>query len=75
MCTAAGGDSAKLEGIDGVDQWSSLQFDSSTERRDILLNMDEITRNAALRAGDWKLIVGTIFTFTKITFVCIIYVY
>lgn len=61
--TAAGGDTNLLGDIDGVDQWTSLQFDSSSERRDILLNMDERTKNAALRASNWKLIVGMMFTF------------
>lgn len=58
--TAAGGDLGLLEpDLDGVDQWSSLQYDLPSPRDDILINIDEITRNAALRFNNWKLIVGT----------------
>lgn len=44
--------------IDGIDQWSSLVYDLPSPRNDILINMDERTRYAALRFYNWKLIVG-----------------
>ncbi|XP_017769891.1 PREDICTED: arylsulfatase B-like [Nicrophorus vespilloides] len=60
LFTAAGGDIGLLDpDLDGVDQWSSLQYDLPSPRNDILINIDEITRNAALRFYNWKLIVGT----------------
>ena len=56
---AAGGDIGLLDlEMDGSDQWSSLVYDFPSPRNDILLNIDEKTRNAALRFSYWKLIVG-----------------
>ncbi|RZC40775.1 arylsulfatase B-like, partial [Asbolus verrucosus] len=58
--TGAGGDIGLLDPeLDGIDQWSSLVYDLPSARNDILLNIDEKTRNAALRFSYWKLIVGT----------------
>lgn len=59
LFTAAGGDSSLLDlDVDGIDQWASLVYDLPSARSDILLNIDEKTRNAALRLSNWKLIVG-----------------
>lgn len=56
---AAGGDIGLLDpDIDGIDQWSSLMYDLPSPRNDILLNIDEESRNAALRFYNWKLVVG-----------------
>lgn len=59
LYTAAGGPLGELDPeLDGVDQWSSLVYDLPSPRNDILINIDEKTRNAALRFYNWKLIVG-----------------
>ncbi|CAG9835256.1 unnamed protein product [Diabrotica balteata] len=59
LFSAAGGDIGILDqDLDGIDQWSSLVYDLPSPRNDILLNIDEKTRNAALRFYNWKLIVG-----------------
>lgn len=61
LFTAAGGDIGVLDPeLDGIDQWSSLVYDLPSPRNDILINIDEKTRNAALRFYNWKLIVGTV---------------
>ncbi|ERL90859.1 hypothetical protein D910_08204, partial [Dendroctonus ponderosae] len=60
LFTAAGGDISILDPeMDGIDVWSSLVYDLPSPRNDILINIDEKTRNAALRFYNWKLIVGT----------------
>nr|CAH7737317.1 unnamed protein product [Callosobruchus chinensis] len=60
LYSAANGDIANLDPeIDGIDQWPSLVYDLPSPRNDILLNINEKTRNAALRFYNWKLIVGT----------------
>ncbi|EFA02301.1 arylsulfatase B [Tribolium castaneum] len=60
LFTAVGGDLSVLDpDLDGIDQWSSLVYDLPSARNDIPLNIDEKTRNAALRFSYWKLIVGT----------------
>nr|UNO37562.1 sulf2 [Psylliodes hospes] len=59
LFSAAGGDIGILDpDMDGIDQWSSLVYDLPSPRNDILLNIDEKTRNAALRFYNWKLIIG-----------------
>lgn len=60
LYSAAGGDVTKLDGnMDGVDQWSSLVNDEKSPRRQLLVNIDEREKTAALIVGDWKLVVGT----------------
>lgn len=64
LFTAAGGDIGLLDPeLDGMDQWSSFVYDLPSPRNDILLNIDEETRNAALRFYNWKLIVGKSFIY------------
>ncbi|PNF27139.1 hypothetical protein B7P43_G08558 [Cryptotermes secundus] len=60
LYSAAGGDITKLDSnLDGVDQWSSLVYDEKSPRRQVLVNIDEREKTAALIIGDWKLVVGT----------------
>lgn len=60
LFAAADGDITLLDPeLDGIDQWSSLVYQVGSPRNDILINIDEKTRNAALRFSNWKLIVGT----------------
>lgn len=59
LYSAAGGDLSNLDpDIDGIDQWPTFAYDLPSARNDVLLNIDENTRNAALRFYNWKLIVG-----------------
>lgn len=59
LFAAAEGDISLLDpDLDGIDQWSSLVYQVGSPRNDILLNIDESTRNAGLRFSNWKLIVG-----------------
>lgn len=53
----AGGKLDQRKPLDGVDQWASIRESKLSPRRDIPLAIEE-TR-AALRMGDWKLILNT----------------
>jgi len=55
---AAGGSTDNLRDIDGVNQWGTLLGESDSARDTILYNIDPIANNAAIRMGDFKLIVG-----------------
>ena len=50
----AGGDTKKLEHLDGFDMWPSLAHQQQSPRSEILINIDGY--NAALRFQQWKLI-------------------
>nr|CAD7257390.1 unnamed protein product [Timema shepardi] len=58
LYTAAGG-IPPLEGLDGVDQWEALLYDLPSPRREVLLNINEKTRTAAVRYQNYKLIIGS----------------
>jgi arylsulfatase A-like enzyme len=59
LYSAAGGDITKLDSnLDGVDQWSSLVNDEKSPRSQLLVNIDEREKTAALIIGDWKLVLG-----------------
>jgi arylsulfatase A-like enzyme len=59
LYSAAGGDITELDSnLDGVDQWSSLVNDEKSPRHQLLVNIDEREKTAALIIGDWKLVVG-----------------
>ncbi|PNF39716.1 Arylsulfatase B [Cryptotermes secundus] len=61
LYTAAGGHVASLRhDLDGVDQWESLVYNLASPRREILHNIDERGRTAAVRFHNWKLIIGTV---------------
>ena len=48
--------------LDGYNVWSTITTDSETPRKEILINLDPpregFIGQAAIRSGDWKLIVG-----------------
>nr|CAD7568897.1 unnamed protein product [Timema californicum] len=56
LYTAAGG-IPPLKGLDGVDQWEALLYDLPSPRREVLLNINEKTRTAAVRYQNYKLII------------------
>jgi hypothetical protein len=59
LYSAAGGDIAQLgSNLDGVDQWHSLVNNEETPRHQLLVNINEREETAALRVGDWKLVLG-----------------
>lgn len=44
--------------IDGMDLWKALSEDLTSERTDVLHNIDDIYGNAALTVGEWKIVKG-----------------
>ena len=54
----AGGDIHKLQHTDGYDMWASLSQAEPSPRYEILHNIDPVTGKAAVRFGNWKLIVN-----------------
>jgi len=50
----AGGNTSKLENLDGFDMWPTLGRGEQNPRSEILINIDN--NNAALRFQQWKLI-------------------
>ncbi|XP_049869905.1 arylsulfatase B-like [Pectinophora gossypiella] len=56
LVAAAGGN--VNETIDGVNQWEAITKGEQPKRNDILITIDDIGGWAALREGDFKLIVG-----------------
>ncbi|KAJ1529683.1 hypothetical protein ONE63_006438 [Megalurothrips usitatus] len=61
LYSAAGGRPYDLPpDLDGVDQWTSLANDLPSRRSEILINIDERARNAAVRQNNWKLVIGTV---------------
>lgn len=53
-------DFSDLGEIDGVDLWNALSEDLTSERTDVLHNIDDIYGNAALTVGEWKIVKGKI---------------
>jgi len=50
----AGGNTSKLENLDGFDMWPTLAHGEQNPRSEILINIDG--NNVALRFQQWKLI-------------------
>ncbi|KAH9370083.1 hypothetical protein HPB48_001960 [Haemaphysalis longicornis] len=61
LYSAAGGDAAGLEHLDGFDMWRHLSQDLPSPRTDILYNIDPVANIAALRNLDYKLVLGNAF--------------
>lgn len=51
--------SQPAHGIDGIDQWKSLQEGCLSERREFLVVVDDFKGYAAYRYGDYKIVIGT----------------
>ncbi|XP_066993734.2 arylsulfatase B [Anabrus simplex] len=61
LYSAAGGNGQSLEKkMDGLDLWSNLVYNRTSRRNSVLLNIDERTKNSAIRLRHWKLIIGTV---------------
>ena len=59
LITAAGGNGSELaSNLDGTDQWSSLSTNQTSTRTQLIVNIDEVMKNAAIRDGHWKLVIG-----------------
>ncbi|KAF5285021.1 hypothetical protein FQR65_LT02333 [Abscondita terminalis] len=59
LYSAAGGDVTSLDPtLDGLDQWSSLVYDLSSPRTDMLININDADRTAGVRFHNWKLLLG-----------------
>lgn len=56
---AAGGDLSLLKNIDGLNMWETLNGASTSDRVEILHNIDNIWGSSALMMDKWKLVVGT----------------
>lgn len=58
--SAVGGDLSDLDtNLDGVSVWNALSTDTTSNRLEILHNIDDIYGNAAVTKGDWKVVKGT----------------
>jgi hypothetical protein len=44
--------------LDGINQWEALVFNLASPRTQILHNIDEKWRTAAVRFNNWKLVIG-----------------
>jgi arylsulfatase A-like enzyme len=59
LLSAAGGNISDLtNNLDGVDQWSSISTNQTSPRKQLTLDIDEVAKTAAIRDGQWKLIIG-----------------
>ncbi|XP_077529524.1 arylsulfatase I-like [Haemaphysalis longicornis] len=58
LYASAGGDTAELGSLDGMDMWQALSTGGRSPRTEILHNIDSFVGTAALRFEDFKLIVG-----------------
>lgn len=45
--------------LDGLNIWNALSTDITSERTEILHNIDDIYGNAAVTKGPWKVVKGT----------------
>jgi arylsulfatase A-like enzyme len=54
LLNIAGATGEQDKPIDGIDQWATISAGKPSERKEILLNVEEF--RGALRMGDWKLI-------------------
>ncbi|KAL7643639.1 UNVERIFIED_CONTAM: hypothetical protein RMT77_005622 [Armadillidium vulgare] len=53
---AVGGSESTLPKMDGMNVWESIQGNSPSPRKEILVNIDSIDNGASIKVGDWKLL-------------------
>jgi arylsulfatase A-like enzyme len=59
LLSAAGGNLSELvNNVDGVDQWNSISTNQTSPRTQMILDIDEVAKTAAIREGEWKMIIG-----------------
>ncbi|XP_046395209.1 arylsulfatase J-like [Ischnura elegans] len=58
LLSAVNASHKSMPDLDGHDLWKELSEDTPSSRDDVLLNLDCIGNEAALRVGDWKIIMG-----------------
>jgi hypothetical protein len=59
LITAAGGNGSELaSNLDGIDQWSSVSTKQTSTCTQVVVNVHEVIKNAAIRDKDWKLVIG-----------------
>ena len=58
LYSVAGGDIHDLRSVDGYDLWDSLSHGTGSPREEILLNIDPVRGDSALRFRNWKLLVN-----------------
>ena len=56
LLNLAGGNVAELEGIDGVDQWATINEDKKSKRESVFLNIDEVDGSEGAIFGNYKLL-------------------
>lgn len=54
----AGGDTSKLTDLDGVDMWDTISKGESSPRQELLHNIHPSGGEAAMRYGQWKIVVN-----------------
>ncbi|XP_077512967.1 arylsulfatase B-like [Amblyomma americanum] len=59
LFSVAGGDVQALGPLDGVDMWHALSEGVASSRKELLHDIDREKRYAALRHGDYKLVIGS----------------
>ncbi|XP_046394780.1 arylsulfatase B-like isoform X2 [Ischnura elegans] len=59
LLSAVNGSSRTSARLDGYDMWKVLSEGVPSERKGVLLNIDSRENEAAIRVGDWKLMIGT----------------
>ncbi|KAK0055869.1 arylsulfatase I [Biomphalaria pfeifferi] len=57
---AAGGDPSNLKNLDGFNSWEMLNTNGNPIRSKMLHNIDPLDKSAAIRVGDYKLLVGNV---------------
>lgn len=54
------GNTSSLDNIDGINQWEMISENTTTSRKEVLLNIDPINKNEGIIVGDFKVIFGDI---------------
>lgn len=59
LLSAAGRNLSELDNkLDGVDQWKSMSTNQTSPRKQLIIEIDEVMKTAAIRDREWKLVIG-----------------